>query len=88
MNAMQLQTSIADLLLSKLHLYVPSTSTDLIESGMMDSLTFVDLLTHLEREFDITIHPDDLETDSFRSIDKIVEFVNTRRMAWQPDARL
>jgi hypothetical protein len=33
MNATHLQTSIADLLLSKLHLDVPSTSTDLIESG-------------------------------------------------------
>ena len=85
---MHLQTAIADLLLSKLHLHVPSTSTDLIESGMMDSLTFVDLLTHLEREFDITIYPDELETDSFRSIDKIVEFVNTRQIGRRLGARL
>ena len=85
---MHLQTAIADLLLNALHLHVPSTSTDLIESGMMDSLTFVDLLTHLEREFDITIDPDDLETDSFRSIDKIVEFVHTRQIGRRLDARV
>ena len=59
----------------KLELDVPSAETDLMELGMMDSLTFVELLFHLEKEFGITISIDNLELEHFRSIVSIVAFV-------------
>ena len=61
-----------------LNLDIPSDDTDLFESGVLDSLAFVELLLHLEREFGVTTSIDDLEVENFRSIARIVEFVSSR----------
>lgn len=69
------QERIATLFLAKLNLDVPSVDTDLLEAGLLDSLSFVELLLQLEREFGIKISLDDLEIDHLCSIAKISEFV-------------
>jgi acyl carrier protein len=56
----------------------PSPDKDLIESGTIDSLTFVELLTRLEQEFSIRIPLDDLDLDQFRSIARISDFIQTK----------
>lgn len=61
---------------AKLNLQVPSTDTDLLESGILDSMTFVDLLVCLEKEFNQKISLDRLEIDNFRSIDRIVSLLD------------
>ena len=61
-----------------LHRDVPSIDADLFESGLLDSLAFVDLLAELERRFGLTIALDDLEVAHFRSIARIAEFVSGR----------
>jgi methoxymalonate biosynthesis acyl carrier protein len=61
-----------------LNLDIPSDDTDLFESGVLDSLAFVELLLHLEREFGVSTSLDDLEIENFRSITRIVEFVDAR----------
>ena len=70
-----IQSRIIELFRNKLELDVPSAETDLMETGVVDSLTFVELLFHLEIEFGITISNDKLELEHFRSIDSIVAFV-------------
>jgi methoxymalonate biosynthesis acyl carrier protein len=60
----------------KLYLTVPSVDTDLLDSGMLDSLSFVTLLVELEEEFGTKISPEDVEIDQFSSIAKIAEFVD------------
>jgi acyl carrier protein len=70
-----IQRRLIDLFRDKLELDVPSAETDLLETGLMDSLTFVELLFHLELEFGITISNDKLELEHFRSIVSIVAFV-------------
>jgi acyl carrier protein len=67
---------IVRLFVEKLHLEVPSIDTDLIETGVMDSLTFVDLLVQLEHAFGIQVSLQDLEFEHFRSIAAIAEFVS------------
>ena len=74
-----LHTQITALFVAKLHLEVPSIDTDLLETGILDSLQFVELLLHLEQETGTTISLDDLEIDNFRSIAKIAEFVATQQ---------
>jgi D-alanine--poly(phosphoribitol) ligase subunit 2 len=64
-----------------LHLDVPAFDTDLFDTGVLDSLAFVELLLQLEREFGVTTSVDDLESDNFRSIDNIAEFVGSRTRA-------
>jgi methoxymalonate biosynthesis acyl carrier protein len=63
------------LFVEALNIQVPSPETDLIESGMIDSLTLVELLFAIEREFSVTIPFDELEIETFRSVNRIGELV-------------
>lgn len=73
------QNQIAQLLARHFNLEVLSPETDLIETGALDSLSFVELLVHLEREFGVKVTLAELEIDNFRSIAKVAEFVASRR---------
>ena len=58
-----------------LNLVISSPAEDLFETGALDSMAFVDLVMHLEQQFDIRISADELEPDNFRSVAKIAGFV-------------
>jgi acyl carrier protein len=60
------------------HIEVPAPDTDLLESGLLDSFQFVELLAHLEREFGMRIRIDDLELDDLRSLERIARLVAGR----------
>ena len=77
-DANALREQVADVFLRSLNLDVPSPDTDLFETGLLDSLAFVELLVGIEREFGVTTSVDDLEVDNFRSIARIAEFVSAR----------
>jgi len=62
-------------ILETMNLEVPSADTDLFQDGLLDSLTFVELLVKLEEELGASISLDDLEPDNFRSVDHIASFV-------------
>jgi acyl carrier protein len=66
---------IAALFSEKLHIEVGSTETDLMESGLLDSLALVELLFHLEQELGIKISLENLELEHFRSIARIAAFI-------------
>lgn len=70
-----LNGDIAAMFSEKLNLDVPAADTDLVDAGLLDSLTFVELLLLLEQEFGIEITIDNLEIDDFRSISRIAMFV-------------
>jgi len=70
---------IIHLLSEKAHVEVPSADTDLMESGLLDSLTLVELMSSLEEQFGINISFAEVEIDNFRSASRIAEFVNRRR---------
>jgi len=72
---MDMQRQIARILTEKLNLKVPQVDTELIDTGILDSMGLIELLVHLEKEFGITISIEELEVDNFRSIVKIEEFV-------------
>jgi methoxymalonate biosynthesis acyl carrier protein len=61
-----------------LNIEAPSIDADLFETGVLDSLAFVELLLRLEREFGLAISVDDLEVENFKSIARIAEFIKTR----------
>jgi acyl carrier protein len=65
-------------LLSEIYVEAPSADTDLMESGLLDSLTLVELMSSLEEQFGINISFDEIEIDNFRSARRIAEFVNQR----------
>ena len=62
-------------LFALLNLAVPSEDTDLFETGLLDSLTFVELLVRVEEQMGVTVTLENLEPDNFRSIRRIASFV-------------
>lgn len=74
----KLALRISALFAEKLHLQVPSLDTDLIDTGLVDSLTFVEFLAQLENEFGVEVSLEDLEIDHFRTISRIARFVATK----------
>lgn len=70
-----LTRQISALFAEKFHLQVPSVETDLLDTGFVDSLMFVEFLAQLEQEFGIRVSHDDLELDRFRTIALIARFV-------------
>jgi len=69
---------IIHLLSERVHVEAPSADTDLMETGLLDSLTLVELMSSLEEQFGIHISFDEVEIDNFRSARRIAEFVNRR----------
>ena len=74
-----LTARISQIFADQLIIEVPDLETDLIEVGLLDSLTMVDLLVHLEREFGFTVVMDELEVDDFRSVERIAGYVTRCR---------
>ncbi|HEU0175666.1 MAG TPA: acyl carrier protein [Blastocatellia bacterium] len=70
---------IIHLLSERVNVEAPSADTDLMESGLLDSLTLVELMSSLEEQFGVHISFDEIEIDNFRSARRIAEFVNQRR---------
>ena len=69
---------LTELFAKKLSLDVPSVDTDLVGTGLLDSLALVELLAELEETFGVSISTDDLELENFRSIASIAGFVARR----------
>jgi acyl carrier protein len=72
---------LTELFAKKLNLDVSSVDTDLVGTGLLDSLALVELLAQLEETFGVSISTDDLELENFRSIDRIAGFVARRTAA-------
>jgi acyl carrier protein len=58
-----------------LHSEVTSVETDLLESGILDSLKFVELLLALETELAVKLSVHELELENFRSVHAISNFI-------------
>jgi len=65
------EDQLSRLFAEKLQVEVPSVETDLIDTGLVDSLTFVEFLAQLEAEFGVRVSLEDLEIDRFRTISSI-----------------
>ena len=52
--------------------------SSLLESGIIDSLGVLDLVSFLEKEFKITICEEDLLADNFETIARMTAFVQSK----------
>jgi acyl carrier protein len=69
---------VHELFSEKLHIEVPSPDTDLIDSGLLDSLRLVELLLHIEASLGFRIALDDIDLDDLRSIRRIARLIDAR----------
>jgi acyl carrier protein len=68
---------ITRLIRDTLGVEVPSADTDLIETGLLDSLALVSLLAEIEREFGFELPLDTLEVEDFRTVGTAAEYVES-----------
>jgi methoxymalonate biosynthesis acyl carrier protein len=74
-SAVDLTERINGLFLEAVNIEVTSPDQDLIESGLLDSLVFVEMLLHIEREFGVDVGLTGFDIDDFRTVRKIADFV-------------
>jgi acyl carrier protein len=54
---------------------VPNGDTDMIDSGLLDSLGLVSLIAEIEHEFQLELPLEDLDVNHFRSADRIAQLL-------------
>ena len=75
MPSTTLHADIVSLFEAGLGLSVPSPETDLFETGLLDSMSFVELLLQIAMAFGLTLNLSDIEFENFSSIDRIADFI-------------
>ena len=53
-------------------------SDPLLESGMLDSMGVLDVVTFIEQKYSISVADEDLSAENFHSIDRIAAFVESK----------
>ena len=80
-DPLPLVDEISGLIREKLLMQVSSPEQDLLETGLLDSLTLVQLLLELESRFGVAIPLEELEIDDFRTLTSIARLIESRRTA-------
>lgn len=57
------------------HIEAPAPDADLLESGILDSLQLVELLTQLELHFGLRIRIEDIDLEDLRTLARIARLV-------------
>lgn len=78
-NGTALEGRLARLFVERLNTEVPTADTDLFETGLLDSLRFVEFLAALETDFGIGVAVEELQIDAFRSLSRIAAFVRAKQ---------
>jgi D-alanine--poly(phosphoribitol) ligase subunit 2 len=53
----------------------PDPDTDIIETGLLDSMAIVTLIVELEERFSITVPPEELDLESLRTLARLTALV-------------
>jgi methoxymalonate biosynthesis acyl carrier protein len=72
---MNVVTRLNELFLDQLNVEIPGPDTDLIESGLLDSLQLVELLVQIEQSFGLRIALEEVEFDDLRSVTRIARLI-------------
>ena len=83
-QAGDLNTSVREFILKQFPLARKQQIKDsdpLLESGMVDSMGVLDVVTFIEHEYSITVSDEDLSPENFQSIDRISAFIQSKTAA-------
>jgi acyl carrier protein len=78
----KVRETVTNFLLSSVNIPSLNHDDDLFESGIVNSLFAVQLMTFLEKIFVIEIGTDDLDMENFKSVNATTAFV-MRKKGWQ-----
>ncbi|CAM5724214.1 phosphopantetheine-binding protein [Streptomyces antimycoticus] len=62
----------------------PTRDEDLFETGRVNSLFAIQLMSFLEKTFEVDVDVDDLDLRNFASIAKITDFVQRKQLEANP----
>ena len=77
----RLMQEIENLCLTKLSIRIGSPDQDLFETGLLDSLSLVQLILELEQHFQLELPMGELNLSSLRSVDEMARLIRARRAA-------
>jgi acyl carrier protein len=77
-DAGQITERLGALFTESFQIEVPSADTDLLDTGILDSLQFVELLAQLEQRFGFRIALEDVNLDDLRTLARIARLVAAR----------
>lgn len=66
---------VKEVLRNHLALEIEDPDLDLIDTGLIDSLTLVRLISRIEREFGFAVNLETLDIDDFRSVSSLTAYV-------------
>jgi acyl carrier protein len=75
---------VTTLIHEALQIEVDRIDTDLIETGLLDSLALVELIFRLEQAFDVSIRLDEMSVERFRTISSIARLIDELSLDRQP----
>jgi methoxymalonate biosynthesis acyl carrier protein len=81
-NEEKVRESVTKFLLSSINIANLNHDDNLFESGIVNSLFAVQLMTFLEKTFVLEIGMDDLDIENFKSVNATTAFV-VRKKGWQ-----
>lgn len=67
---------VLELIQDRLNVDIAEVDVDLIETGLVDSLALVMLITALEEHFACELPLDDFDIENFRSVRRITEYLD------------
>ena len=70
-----ISSNVAAIVCKTLTLETIASEKNLIESGLLDSLSLVQLMVELEDEFKIKIEPDEFDFEDYQSVRSISEMI-------------
>lgn len=75
----KIQSQIIKLLMEKVHVKIPSATTDLMATGLLDSMGLVELIAGIEEQFGIQVPMEEISIDQFQSVARMADFVCQQR---------
>jgi len=76
MSCVSIEERVQTILNQRLQVDPPDPNEDLFQAGILDSLSFVDMLLALEEEFSIHVALDQVDLDDFRSVSRICNYID------------
>lgn len=78
---LKIKSGLRNYILGTINVENLDDSDNLFESGIVNSLFAVQLMTYVEKTFEVEVGMDDLDMENFKSIDAITAFVIRKRTA-------
>ena len=75
-DGMQADAGILELIRDRLNIDLVDVDVDLIETGVVDSLALVTLITAIEEVFACELPLDDFDLENFRSARRITQYLD------------